>query len=285
VGGLFALIIAAAVIIPVIFKDDIKKAIDDQLATSVNADVVFDIEKFNLTVFKNFPNITVEMGDLGVQNREPFAGVMLFVVEKFEVEVNLKDILFGDQLRVKGITLLNPIINVRVLADGKANYDIAMPSTDTVTTREEPSNFSFGIDHWEIINGDVMYDDKSLPFLLTLNGLNHTGNGDFTQDVFDLTTHTTADSLTTEYDGTAYLSDKRVEMDMIISISEEYTKYTFKENSVKLNDFAMGFDGSFKMNEKDYGMDISFKSPDNSFKSLLSLVPGIYTEGFSNIER
>src|SRR6478609_4966200 len=284
VGGFSAVIIAAALIIPVVFKDDIKKAIDDQLAKSVNADVLFDIEKFNLTVFKNFPNVTVEMGDLGVVNREPFAGDVLFAVEKFEVEINLKDILFGDQLRVKGITMLRPVIDVRVLADGRANYDIAMPSADTATTAEEPSNFSFGIDHWEIIDGHVNYDDKSLPFLLSLKGLNHTGSGDFTQDVFDLTTHTTADSLTTEYDGTAYLSDKRVEMDMIISISEEYTKYTFKENSVKLNDFAMGFDGSFKMNEKDYGMDISFKSPDNSFKSLLSLVPGIYTESFSNIE-
>ena len=46
----------------------------------------------------------------------------------------------------------------------------------------------------------------------------------------------------------------------------------------------MSFDGWFKMNEKDYGMDISFKSPDNTFKSLLSLVPGMYTESFNNIE-
>ncbi len=284
VGGLFAIIIAAAFIIPIVFKDDIKKAIDDQLAKSVNADVVFDVDKFNLTLFKNFPNITAEMGNLGVLNREPFAGDVLFAVEKFEVEVNLKEILFGDQLRVKGITMVNPVINVKVLADGRANYDIAIPSTDTVTTTDEPSNFSFGIDHWEIIDGDVTYDDKSLPFLLSVKGLNHNGSGDFTQDIFDLTTHTVVDTLTTEYGGVAYLSNKRLEMDMIISISEEYTKYTFKDNRVKLNDFAMGFDGSFKMNKADYGMDISFSSPENSFKSLLSLVPGIYTSSFGNIE-
>src|SRR6187431_1214246 len=151
VGSLSAIIIAAALIIPVVFKDDIKKAIDDQLATSVNADVLFDIEKFNLTVFKNFPNITVEIGDLGVVNREPFAGDVLFAVEKFEVEINLKDILFGDQLRVKGITLLRPVINIKVNEDGKANYDIAIPSTDTVKVEEESEDFSFGIDHWEII--------------------------------------------------------------------------------------------------------------------------------------
>jgi hypothetical protein len=46
----------------------------------------------------------------------------------------------------------------------------------------------------------------------------------------------------------------------------------------------MSFDGWFKMNENDYGMDLTFKSPDNSFKSLLSLVPGMYSSSFNNIE-
>jgi uncharacterized protein involved in outer membrane biogenesis len=284
IGGLIVVILAAAFVLPIIFKDDIKAAIDKELAKSVNADVVFDVDNFDLSLFRHFPNITAEMRELGVFNREPFAGDLLFATEEFQVEVNLKDILFGDQLRVKGISLVRPIINIKVLQDGRANYDIAIPSADTVTTTEEPGDFSFGIDHWEIVDGDVTYDDKSMPFLLILKGLNHTGSGDFTQDVFDLKTKTVADTVTVAYDGAEYLTHKRAEIDATISISEQYTKYTFKENSAKLNDFAMSFDGWFKMNEKDFGMDISFKSPENSFKSLLSIVPGMYTESFSKIE-
>lgn len=284
IGGLVVLIILAALVIPVIFKDDIKAAIDKEIAASVNADVVFDVDKFSLTLFRNFPNLTAEMRDLGVINREPFAGQILFATEKFEVEVNLKDLIFGDKLRLKGISLVKPVINVKVLKDGRANYDIAMPSTDTVQTTEEPSTFSFAIDHWEIVNGSLVYDDQSLPFMMDLKGLNHSGSGDFTQDVFDLKTLTTTDTLTVSFDGVEYLTQKRAEIDATISISEEITKYTFKENSAKINDFAMSFDGWFKMNPKDFGMDITFKSPDNSFKSLLSLVPGIYSESFKNIE-
>jgi hypothetical protein len=41
-GALLIFILAAAFIIPVVFKDDIKAAIDKELASSVNADVVFD---------------------------------------------------------------------------------------------------------------------------------------------------------------------------------------------------------------------------------------------------
>ena len=284
VGLVLAVLLAAAFILPIVFKDDIKAAIDKEIAKSVNADVVFDADKFSLTLFRNFPNITAEMRDFGVINREPFAGEVLFAAERFEVEVNLGDILFGDQMSLKGITIVRPLINVIVLEDGRANYDIAMPSTDTVATAEEGGDFSFGIDHWEIVEGNVVYDDRATPILAKIKNLNHTGSGDFTQSMFDLKTKTAIDTLTVAYGGDEYLTNKRAEVDMTIAISEEYTKYTFKENTVKLNDFAMSFDGWFKMNENDYGMDLTFSSPENTFKSLLSLVPGMYTESFASIE-
>jgi uncharacterized protein involved in outer membrane biogenesis len=280
-GGLLVIILAAAFIVPIIFKDDIKTALQKEINKSVNADVVFD--DIDVSLFTHFPNITAGLDQLGVMNRAPFEGEVLFATQKFEVEVNLKDILFGDELRVKGISLIEPVINIKVLQDGRANYDIALPSTDTTTT-EESGEFSFGIDHWELVNADVTYDDKSLPYVLKIKGLNHTGSGDFTQDVFDLKTKTTADSVTTSFDGVEYLTDKHIEIDATVSISEEYTKYTFKDNTAKVNDFAMHFDGWFKMNENDFGMDLTFKSPDNSFKSLLSLVPGVYSKDFGSIK-
>ncbi len=277
-------LVAAAIVLPIVFKDDIKAAIDKAIAKNVNADVLFDVNNFSLTIFRNFPNVTVEIKELGVFNRAPFEGQPLFVVDRLDVEVNLKDVLFGDQLRLKGITLVRPQINIGVLSDGRANYDITFPSADTVKTSDEPNKFSFGIDHWEVINGSVEYDDKSIPYFLSLRGLNHTGSGDFTQDVFDLKTHSVADSVSTSMGKMQFLNNKHAEVDAVISISENISKFTFKENTAKVNDFAMSFDGWFKMNPDNYGMDITFKSPANTFKSLLSLVPGMYTKDFKSIE-
>lgn len=285
VGIFLLVIIVAAFILPIVFKDDIKSAIDKEIAKNVNADVVFDVDKFSLSLFSNFPNMTVQIDELGVFNRAPFEGTPLFVVNRFEVEVNLKDVLFGDQLKLKGIRLVEPLITIKVLSDGRANYDITYPSTDTVSsTPEEPSSFSFAIDHWEIVNGDLIYDDQSLPFYTSLLGINHTGSGNFNEKAFDLNTKTTADSVTLSYDGMEYISHKRAQVDAIIGISEEYSLFTFKENATKLNDFALSAEGWFKINPEDYSMDIQFKSPENSFKSLLSLVPGIYTSDFNSLE-
>jgi hypothetical protein len=283
-SALIGLLIIAAIVLPIVFKGKIKEMVDQEIAKTVNADVVFDVNNFSLSVFKNFPSITVEVKELGVFNRAPFEGVHLFVVDRFDVEVNLKDVLFGDQLRVKGITLVRPQINIKVLKDGRANYNITYHSTDTVKKAEEPSKFSFAIDKWSIENAEVVYDDETMPVYLSIGGLNHSGSGNFNDQQFDLTTKTTADSVSLKYGGAEYLSNKRASIDAIIGISENYSKYTFKENMVKLNDFGLGFDGWFKMNEKDFGMDINFKSLENSFKSILSLVPGMYTKDFSKVE-
>jgi AsmA-like C-terminal region len=285
VGVFVIIVVAAAIIIPVVFKDDIKAAIDKEIAKSINADVVFKAENFSLTVFRNFPNITIEIKELGVFNREPFANTVLFAVDQIGIEVNLKDVLFGDQLKLKGISLVGPQINIQVLKDGRANYDITFPSTDTVTVEAgEPAKFSFGIDHWEIVNGTLVYDDQSMPFSMALKGLNHSGNGNFNETAFDLNTHTKADTVNVVFDGVEYLTNKNIVIDAVIGISEDYSLYTFKKNNAKVNDFAMGFDGWFKMNPNDFGMDIKFTSPENTFKSLLSLVPGVYTKDFGKIE-
>ncbi len=281
VGGLLVILVAAAIIIPTVFKDDIQAAIRKEVAKSVNADVYFD--DLSLSLFTNFPNVTAGLERLGVVNRAPFDGEILFATEKFEVEVNLADVLFGDELRVKGISLAAPVINVHVLKDGTANYDIAIPSTDTTASEEEGGEFSFGIDHWELSNAYVSYVDESLPYSLVIRGMDHTGSGDFTQDAFDLRTATQADSVTTAYDGVEYLTNKKVDIDATINISEEFSKYAFRENTVKVNDFAMRFEGVVTMKGDDIGLDLTFNTPENSFKSLLSLVPGIYTEDFDEI--
>jgi len=71
------LLIAAVIVIPIIFKEDIKAAIDAEIEKSVNADVLFDTDNFSISLISNFPNLTVGLSQFGVINREPFAGDIL----------------------------------------------------------------------------------------------------------------------------------------------------------------------------------------------------------------
>lgn len=280
-----AILLAAVIILPRIYKDEIKAAIDREISKSIHADVVFDVNNFNLTLFRNFPSMTVQIDELGVFNRAPFQGVPLFVMQRLEIELNLKDLLFGDHIRIKGVSLIQPQVTIKVLPDGRANYDILYPDTAAAAPAAgEPAAFQFGIDHWQVSDGQVVYDDQSMPYILQLKGLQHEGHGDFDQTAFDLHTHTVVDSLTTSFDGLELLTNKRVSIDAVIEIAEDYTRYTFRDNQTKINDFALSFEGWVKMNPNDFGMDIRVTTPENSFKSLLSLVPGIYTRDFGTLK-
>ena len=291
-----ALIIFVSVIIvllgilvslPYFFKDDIKAAIDEELAASVNADINFDIENFDISIFPNFPNLTVGIQDFSVVGRDDFAGNVLFSTQNFEVVINLKKIIFDDQMSVQGILLDHPIIWIKVLANGKANYDIAIPSEEVEEIEEdseEPSEpFKMSIEKWQIIGGDVTYDDETIPFVMEINDLNHTGSGDFSLSLFDMILQTEATLATISYDGVTYMKNKKLTADMAMAMDMDAFKFTFKDNEFKLNQFAMGMDGWFSMPEEGFDMDLNITSKNNSFKSVLSLIPALYATDFEGL--
>ncbi|MCA6078637.1 AsmA-like C-terminal region-containing protein [Fulvivirga sedimenti] len=283
-GIILVILFTAILVLPIVFKDEIKAAIDKALAESVNADIVWEADDFSLSLLSNFPNVSAHLSDIGIVNRAPFEGEILFLANEIEVEIDLFS-LFGDQIRVVGVGIKNPVVNILIDEEGRANYDISIDdNSETGTSSPDSTSFNLGIDHWYVTGGSLSYYDATFPMRLSLKNINHEGNGDFTQVSFDLRTNTRADSFVIEYDGIRYIQDKVLDADVVMNISDNYSTYTFRENTISINDFKIGVDGIFKMLDEGYDMDLTFAAKDNSFKSLLSLVPGIYTSDFDRIQ-
>ncbi len=287
-ASFIGLLVLLMVLIPVFFKEDIKAMVDEQIAANVNAEVRFEAEDFYLSFFENFPNVTAGINNVAVINRAPFEGHPLASLGGASVEINLVSLLFGEQMEIEGIYIHQPSISVQINEAGQANYDIAMPSdsTNVATSSEEESsdNLNLGINHWEITEGTIVYDDRQAAMLAKIDGLNHTGSGDFSLTEMDLETSTTIKNVFFAMEGSTYLSDKRVGLDMVIGISEDFTKYTFKENKFNINDFELALDGFLKLLEEGIETDLTFASNENSFKSLLSLIPAFYTHDYNALE-
>ena len=281
--SIIGLIVLAALIVPVFFKGDIQKQIDKAIAENVDADVYYNSSKFHLTLFRHFPNPTVELADFGVVGHAPFQKDTLFAAAGFGVTVDLFS-LFGDKITIKSIDLASPKIKVKVLKDGKANYDIAISDESKADTTASESNMKIGVDRWNITNGRIIYDDESLPYYMELDGVNHTGSGDFAQDVFDMSTSTDIAKTYIVYDGTKYLNGQHLNADVVMNMNLKNFKFTFKDNKVTVNDFPLSFNGYFAMPKEDIDMDINFASKDASIKSLYSLIPAAYTEDYKIIK-
>lgn len=286
-GIIFGILITSIIVLPIIFKDDIRQALDKTMDESLNAKVYYDINSFNLSLIKSFPDITVSMGDFGVVGVGKFSSDTLASVGSFEVTVDLISVITGSQIKVEEILLDQPKIFVLVLEDGSANYDIAKETGEETVTdssnETESSSVSIGIEKWNIRDGRFMYLDKSLPFYTSLSGLNHEGSGDFTLDVFDMKTKTKVDQLSLGYDGTEYVSNKQLEAEVSLNMDLKNMKFTFKENRIALNDFVIGAEGFVSMPSDDIDMDITFGGSDISLKSILSLIPGVYQEYLNDV--
>lgn len=282
IGALLVLFIAALAIIPIVFKDEIKAKIDAEIAKNINAKVYFDAGKFELGIFRNFPNLTITMAEFGVVGNDEFEKDTLAAIGRFNVVVDVMSVIKGDKISVKQIILDNPRMLAKVLKNGKANWDITYPDS-TKKEETESSAFAVGINKWEINNGHIRYIDETMPLYTELVNFNHSGSGDLTQDLFDLVTKTHIDAMTVDFAGVRYFNKTKFDMDMALAMDMANSKYTFKENVIKFNEFSMGFDGWLAMKD-DMDMDITFKTKDNLFKSILSLVPGVYLEGFEKIK-
>lgn len=281
VGVLILILLAAAIILPVVFKNKIKEIVAEQANEYVNAQVRFD--DFGLSLFRNFPNATASLYGFSVVNNEPFEGDTLVSAGSLRIAVNLWSLISGDQIWISEVALNDPTATIIILENGAANYDIALEDDDEVEEDEDTTEFSVGIDKWVINNGRIAYADLSTKLLIKLDDVNHKGSGDFTQDIFDMKTYSEVGSFGFSYDGVEYISDKKLEADVEMNMNMPEFRFTFRDNEVKLNDFAFDFEGWLAMPDDDIEMNISFAGKENSFKSLLSLVPGMYSDSFNDL--
>lgn len=285
-GSLVLLIVAAAIIIPVVFKKDIEAAIKSSIEENLDITAEIDLDKFSVTMFSSFPDLTVQMDDFGLIGKGSFEGDTLMFVGSFKVTVDLWS-LFGDKMVIEGIYLDRPVMNGLVNSRGKANWDIVKDTTDAgEPVTEESSPFNLAINEWEIKDAKIVYDDKPGKMYAGITGLTHRGGGNFSDAAFDLSTFTKIKKMTIDMDGTKYFDRDSLEIDFTIGISEEMSKYTFKENYIKLNLFKFGFDGSIKLLEEGMNFDkLSYSAQETEFKNILSLVPDSYLPDFYSLDK
>lgn len=272
---------------PFLFKDKIKAQIDKAIADNINADVYYDASSLSLSLFRHFPNISVSLSDFGIVNKEPFKGDTLAAIGNFKAVVDIASVISGDKIEVKGIYLDELRAKIKVNKLGQANYDITKPDTAAAKpeTSKDTSALKLTIEKWVVSNANIIYDDRQGDMYAEIKNLNHEGSGDINASVYDLVTKTTIDELTYEMAGAEYLTKDKLDVDATVNIDMGKSTYTFKENTFKLNEFALHFDGSVAMPDtENIKVDVKFAAPLTEFKNILSLVPSIFMKDFDKIK-
>jgi hypothetical protein len=282
---ILVVIIGALIALPILYKDDIRSAIDSVISKNVEADVYFDENKIGVSIIKNFPNLTLTLEDFGIVGAGIFENDTLAAIDAFNLTVDLKSLISGEQIKLNSINLVNPRIVILVNEDGEANYDIMIEKEAEVeeVQDEKDPGMEISVDEWNIENGKVVYYDYASNLLIALDGLNHSGSGDFSLEVFDISTTTSIDRMMASYNEIEYLKNKELKADLVLHVDMVKNQYSFGQNTISINDFNFGFEGFLEVLSDQYNIDISYHGKDNSVKSILSLIPRAYSEDFKDI--
>lgn len=268
--------------LPFLFKGKIIQMARQEANKSLNAKLDFS-DDIGISIFRSFPKLTLSMKEVRIVGVDTFRNDTLVSLPEISVSLNLMSVIKGDKMEINKIYLKNPDINLLVLANGKANWDIAKSDT-TVQTDTTPSKFSLALQKLEIEDGHLRYDDRSLTFFTELRNFNHQLTGDFTLDNFLLETQTNAKALTLGYGGVNYLSKIDTDIKANLDMDMKNMKFTFKDNAIRLNALEIGGQGFVDMNDNDMDFDIVFNTAKSDFKNFMSLIPAVYSKDFDKVQ-
>ncbi|PSR05667.1 MAG: hypothetical protein BRD50_00190 [Bacteroidetes bacterium SW_11_45_7] len=74
------------------------------------------------------------------------------------------------------------------------------------------------------------------------------------------------------------------ELQAAINMDMQNSKYTLKDNKLRLNALELGLDGSVAMPGEAIKTDLFYEVQQSDFKNFISLLPNIYTESFEDVQ-
>lgn len=267
--------------VPFLFKGKIMARIKEETNKNINAKV--DFRNLSLSLIRHFPNLSVGLEDLSVINVKPFEGDTLVFAKNFRLTLDIMSVISGNQLVIKSVDVDSPVMYFLVNEAGTANWDIAKKDESKPATGES-SAFKASLKSYSISNGLIVYHDLTMPFLLRLDGVDHQGSGDFTQDLFSLSTKSQVKKADMEYGGVRYISKAVASIAADLDMDMKNMKFTFKDNKIGLNDLELGLTGWVAMPDTNIDMDLKYSAAKTDFKNFISVIPSMYASNFNDVK-
>ena len=284
-GITLLLLIVALIALPFLFKDKLVKLAKDEANKNLNAKV--DFGNFDLSIISSFPDFRFSIDNVSIVGVGEFDKDTLAYIKNLRIDVNIMSVIKGDMIKIKEILIDEPHINALVMHDGKTNWDITKPSTDT--TKKAPvdtakTKFKLSLKSFEIKKAQITYNDMKGNMSAAIHDFDFKLAGDFTQDNFVMNILSEIQKMDVTMGGIAYAKNMHIKLKTDLDADMPNMKFTFKENEININELGLGIDGFVAMPDTNINMDLKFLAKQTEFKNILSLIPAVYSKDFATVQ-
>nr|WP_319512409.1 AsmA family protein [uncultured Draconibacterium sp.] len=278
-----AVLLGAVLAIPVFFKQTIIDVAKSTLNKQVNAEVEF--ADLKLSLFKNFPKVTVDLQDLMIKGKGEFAQDTLLNVPRFAATMNMSS-LFSSNRSIEEVILENPSLNLVVAESGNVNWDVAPASgmAEKKSAAEADSEeFQLALENIEVNDARLIYNDKLAKMRADLEDINLDISGEMFGNTTQLNIGGVVRDLTYSMEGVTYVSNTSLDLKTLLDVDFESMLFTIMESELLVNRLPLELSGDFSVPSDTTFLNLQLNTKASDFENFLALVPKDYEEYLKDI--
>ena len=263
-------------IIPILFPGQVSEQV--KLFANKHLAGKLDYRKTHLTFFRHFPSLTVSVDDFLLKGSKPFQNDTLLAAKEVAVGINLKNLIFDGEVKIDEIYVTDAYANVFVNTKGEANYNVYVSKPSEKPKDTTSTGASIKLDLIKLRNWNIKYNDHAARVLVDAKGLNYTGKGGLSEDIFDLETDLDIDKLDFSLNRIYYAKQKTVHADLITRINTNALTFVLRKNELRINDLPLKFTGFVSILKDGYNLDINAASEKTTIRDMISVLPPQYLD-------
>ena len=280
--SIFGFIILLLTTLPYAFKGKIMTVAKEQINKELLAKV--DFEDIDISFIRSFPSASIRLENLSVIGRGAFQKDTLFYTEALDLVVNLSSLFSDKGYEIKKIALNNSHIFAHVLPNGQNNWSITKADTTKAPVDTAALRFNLKLKSLELNHIDITYCDEQGKMKAVLHNLNHNTSGDLTADSTLLKTKTEIETLDFWMGKVKYMSKVNIALQAEINANLNKMIFALHENETRINGIQFSLNGWLQLLKEGMDMNLTLDTKKVDFKSIISLVPALYSTSFEEIK-
>jgi len=281
IGIVVVLLIASLAAIPLFFKETLMEKTKTTINKNVNAEVEF--ADLKLSLFRNFPKLTLELKDVLVTGKGEFRTDTLLAMPSLQANTPLGSLFNREQIGIEEIILVSPQMKLVVGKTGNANWDIAKETGEAPEPAAE-GGMNLQLEMIEITGANFIYDDRDLNMLLQLENIDINISGEMYGTAAQLLAEGTSERLSLNYEGSNYISNLAIETRTVLNMDYDKMDIEIQENELLVNRLPLEVLGLIQMPNDSMFFDLQLKTKESGFDNFLALVPPDYKSYLEDIE-
>ncbi|NDV57892.1 hypothetical protein [Bacteroides sp. 519] len=248
-------------------------------------DAEINCESIDITFFSTFPDLGIQMNNGSIVHsvstdsiHQPSAPDTLLVFEKGTVSLNPVAFIFNRKIVLHKFEVQNGDVYAFVNADGKANWDIVIPSEEVAQQPEENKAFDMpelNIKDIHLQDIRITYDDLHEDVFVLMDSVQMKLNGNMAKDRANLNLAFRTSGITSYYQGQTYSKELPVSIRTKLNNDRINKSLTLDRGAINLGILKLRTAGSIVRDSVVRGanVNIDFTLNASSLSDIVEMVP------------